>query len=77
MAACSDCGHPVKHVSTADGEQFPIDERADQLIGNDRYYFPDPVNEPGVVAPMGAGHIGYGYGDHRKTCPRVRREARL
>lgn len=67
----------MRHVTDADGHRLVIDERADQLTGNDRYYFPDPENEPKVVALMGAGHIGYGHGDHAKTCPRARREARL
>lgn len=77
MAACSDCGFPVRWAKTDEGESIPLDERADQITGNDRYYFPDPVNKPDTVALMGAGHIGYGHSDHRKTCPRVRREARL
>ncbi len=77
MAACSDCGFPVRFVTDESGERFPIDARADQLTGNDRYYFPDPEGQPETVALMSAGHIGYGHGDHRKTCPRVRREARL
>jgi hypothetical protein len=78
MARCSDCGFPVKYVTTAEGgDKFPIDERADQITGNHRYYFPDPQNEPEVVALMGAGHIGYGHGDHRETCPENRRKQRL
>lgn len=78
MSACSDCGFPVTYVRTAESEdKFPIDARADQLTGDARYYFPDPENKPGVVAPMAPGHVGYGHGDHRQTCPRVRREARL
>ena len=78
MAACSDCGFPVRYVRTAEGdEKFAIDVRADQLTGNGRYYFPDPQGQPEIVAEMGAGHVGYGHGDHRKTCPRVQRERRL
>lgn len=77
MATCRDCGFPVRHVHDEDGEHVVIDERADQLTGNSRYYFPDPENEPNLVTLMGQGHVGYGHGDHGKTCPRVQREARL
>jgi hypothetical protein len=64
-------------VHDEDGEHLVIDARADQLTGNSRYYFPDPRNEPDLVARMAAGHVGYGHGNHAETCPRAQRERRL
>lgn len=74
---CPDCGYPVVFATDEEsGERIPLDERATQLTGNDRYFFTQ-TTAPQKVRKMAAQHIGYGYGDHRKTCPRARRLARL
>lgn len=69
-------------VTTEEGDQpeaerFPIDERATQMTGDNRYFFPDPASQPGIVEKMSGAHVGFGHGDHRLTCPVKVRTARL
>lgn len=75
MSGCVECGQDIKWAEDESGNRIPVDARATKLDG-ERFFYPDPTSN--VVKPVSPTYIGYGYGDHRKTCPaKERRRERI
>lgn len=71
VTRCRQCGLDIQWVQTDEGERIPIDARAAVMDGP---RFQLTADNPPIAKAMGHNHIGYGHGDHRKTCPMVMRE---
>lgn len=73
---CSDCGETVVWATVRDtGERIPLNERATELTGDDRYVFVE--HNPPTVQAVSPTYRAHAYADHRVKCPLTMREARL
>lgn len=75
MSGCVECGQDITWAEDETGKRIPLDARATSLDGK-RYIF--VAFNPHKVKPVNPSYIGYGYGDHRETCPaKARRRERV